>query len=72
MNKSPFGDEWSPGKLYRITLNQAVSGASLYGFRGKDRSQERYFKDREAIDNYIGELWLYGLDDVTIEEIQNE
>lgn len=70
MVKSPFTDDWSPGKLYRVSLNGDHIGAASYGFRGSSRSQERYFKDQEAIDAYIGELWLNGLDDITIEEMK--
>lgn len=66
MSSSPFND-WSPGTLYRITLNKPHPEASLRGFR--KGVQERYFKNQEEIDAYTGELWLEGLSDVTIKEI---
>lgn len=68
MSSSPFNGEWSLGTLYKVTLNKEHPDATLHGFRGKDRSQERYFRNQEEIDAYLGELWLNGLADVTIEE----
>lgn len=62
--------EWTPGILYRVTLNKAHPEASLHGFR--NGVQERYFKNQEEIDAYTGELWIDGLSDVTIEEVINE
>lgn len=67
MSSSPFKD-WSPGTLYRITLNMPHPEASLFGFR--NGVQKRYFKNQEEINGYTGELWIEGLSDVTIEEIK--
>ena len=69
MTKSPFSNDWSPGILYRSTLNQDYDHAVVYGFRGIDREQKRYFKSQAEIDAYVGELWFYGFSDVTIEEV---
>lgn len=60
-----------PAKLYEITLNNYRVGASLYGFNPKTGSQKRYFSSQEVIDEYVGELWLNGFSDVTIEEVDN-
>lgn len=65
MSSSPFND-WSPGRLYVITLNTPHPEASLHGFR--NGRQERYFNNQEEIDGYTGELWLEGLSDVTVKE----
>jgi hypothetical protein len=64
--------DWQPMTLYRVTLNTPNQNACLHGFRGSNRSQLRYFADQSKIDEYIGELWIYGLSDVTIEEYKNE
>ncbi len=68
MTSSLLNGEWTPGVLYKITLNTDHMEACLHGFRGADLSQLRYFKNQAEIDRYVGELWLIGLDDVTIEQ----
>ncbi len=68
MSSSLLNGEWSAGILYKITLNTVHMEACLYGFRGVDQSQLRFFKNQDEIDRYVGELWFLGMDDVTIEQ----
>lgn len=72
MYTSPFSDDWRLGTLYKISLNKGYMGAALHGFRGSDCSQKRRFNSQVALDEYIGELWLRGFDDVTVERIDED
>jgi hypothetical protein len=62
--------KWSPGKLYEITLNSPHPEAVLYGF--KNGRQERLFKNKRAKEDFEGEMWSYGITDITIKEIKSE
>ena len=70
-SKSGNSDRWSLGKMYEITLNNPKPGASLFGFL-RGGKQIRRFNNKEQLERYKGELWLNGLSDVTIKELDDE
>lgn len=72
MSSSPHSETWSPGTLYKVTLTEPHPDAVLYGFRNDGMWQLRYFMSQERIDDYLGELWMYGITGVRVEEYQEE
>jgi len=70
MTKPDMG--WKLGTLYNVTLDEWVSDAVLMGFSNKTHSLKRYFNNEAEIDAYRGELWLNGLSNVTIKEIDRD